>query len=154
MALLEILCTMVRSSSSVDSRLMIKDNLAEPGTITSSFTKFGKRTVNSWFSSIVLGLFVMTTFCFIPFTHFEFLNRLYGFSLCSNVSLLFNITLILLNYKNNFVYKNAESVVAERSSLPDASSGVSSRMWVRIPAVTLVSLSKTLNHNCFSPPRG
>ena len=45
------------------------------------------------------------------------------------------------------------SVVAERSSLPDSSSGVSSRMWVRIPAVTLVSLSKTLNHNCFSPPR-
>ena len=42
----------------------------------------------------------------------------------------------------------------ERSSLPDSSSGVSSRMWVRIPAVTLVSLSKTLNHNCFSPPRG
>ena len=32
--------------------------------------------------------------------------------------------------------------------------GVSSTMWVRIPAVTLVSLSKTLNHNCFSPPRG
>ena len=46
------------------------------------------------------------------------------------------------------------SVVAERSSLPDSSSGVSSRMWVRIPAVTLVSLSKTLNHNCFSSPRG
>ena len=46
------------------------------------------------------------------------------------------------------------SVVAERSSLPDSSSGVSSRMWVRITAVTLVSLSKTLNHNCFSPPRG
>ena len=46
------------------------------------------------------------------------------------------------------------SVVAERSSLPDSSSGVSNRMWVRIPAVTLVSLSKTLNHNCFSPPRG
>ena len=46
------------------------------------------------------------------------------------------------------------SVVAERSSLQDSSSGVSSRMWVRIPAVTLVSLSKTLNHNCFSPPRG
>ena len=45
-------------------------------------------------------------------------------------------------------------VVAERSSLPDSSSGVSSRMWVRIPAVTLVPLSKTLNHNCFSPPRG
>ena len=48
----------------------------------------------------------------------------------------------------------ANSTVAERSSLPDSSSGVSSRMWVRIPAVTLVSLSKTLNHNCFSPPRG
>ena len=46
------------------------------------------------------------------------------------------------------------SVVAERSSLPYSSSGVSNRMWVRIPAVTLVSLSKTLNHNCFSPPRG
>ena len=30
-------------------------------------------------------------------------------------------------------------VVAERSSLPDSSSGVSSRMWVRIPVVTLVS---------------
>ena len=39
-------------------------------------------------------------------------------------------------------------VVAERSSLPDSSSGVSSRMWVRIPVMTLVSLSKTLNHNC------
>ena len=48
----------------------------------------------------------------------------------------------------------SRGVVAERSSLPDSSSGVSSRMWVRIPAVTLVSLSKTLNHNCFSPPRG
>ena len=40
------------------------------------------------------------------------------------------------------------SYVAERSR-PDSSSGVSSRMWVRIPVVTLVSLSKTLNHNCF-----
>ena len=27
-------------------------------------------------------------------------------------------------------------------------------MWVRIPVVTLVSLSKTLNYSCFSPPRG
>ena len=43
------------------------------------------------------------------------------------------------------------SVVAERSSALDSSSGVA-RMWVRIPAwpvVALVSLSKTLNHNCF-----
>ena len=43
------------------------------------------------------------------------------------------------------------SVVAERSSALDSSSGVV-RMWVRIPAWTvaaLVSLSKTLNHNCF-----
>ena len=40
-------------------------------------------------------------------------------------------------------------VVAERSSLPGSSSGVSSRVWVRVPVVTLVSLSKTLNHNCF-----
>ena len=44
--------------------------------------------------------------------------------------------------------------MAERSSLPESSSGVSSRMWVRIPAVTLVSLSKTLNHNCFVLRRG
>ena len=43
------------------------------------------------------------------------------------------------------------SVVAERSSALDSSSGVV-RMWVRIPAwpvEMLVSLSKTLNHNCF-----
>ena len=43
-------------------------------------------------------------------------------------------------------------VVAERSSALDASSGVV-RMWVRIPdwpVAALVSLSKTLNHNCFA----
>ena len=43
------------------------------------------------------------------------------------------------------------SVVAERSRALDSSSGVV-RMWVRIPAwpvAALVSLSKTLNHNCF-----
>ncbi len=41
-------------------------------------------------------------------------------------------------------------VVAERSSSPDPSSGVfSSRVWVRIPVMTLVPLSKALNHNCF-----
>ena len=28
-----------------------------------------------------------------------------------------------------------------------------SRVWVRIPVVTLVSLSKTLNYNCFSPTK-
>ena len=40
-------------------------------------------------------------------------------------------------------------IVAERSSALDSSSGVA-RMWVRIPAwPALVSLSKTLNHNCF-----
>ena len=41
--------------------------------------------------------------------------------------------------------------VAERSSALDSSSGVV-RMWVRIaawPVAALVSLSKTLNHNCF-----
>ena len=41
--------------------------------------------------------------------------------------------------------------MAERSSALDSSSGVV-RMWVRIPAwpvVALVSLSKTLDHNCF-----
>ena len=43
------------------------------------------------------------------------------------------------------------SVVAERSGALDSSSGVVS-MWVRIlacPVAALVSLSKTLNHNCF-----
>ena len=41
--------------------------------------------------------------------------------------------------------------MAERSSALDSSPGVV-RMWVRIPAwpvATLVSLSKTLKHNCF-----
>ena len=41
--------------------------------------------------------------------------------------------------------------MAERSSTLDSSSDVV-RMWVQIPAwpvVALVSLSKTLNHNCF-----
>ena len=48
-------------------------------------------------------------------------------------------------------FNHPRSVVAERSSALDSSSGVV-RMWVRIPAwpvVALVSLSKTLNHNCF-----
>ena len=48
------------------------------------------------------------------------------------------------------------SAVAERSSALDSRSGVV-RMWVRIlawpvaarPVAALVSLSKTLNHNCF-----
>ena len=43
------------------------------------------------------------------------------------------------------------SVVAERSGALDLSPGVV-RMWVRIPAcpvAALVSLSKTLHHNCF-----
>ena len=66
--------------------------------------------------------------------------------------LLLDQIINLWNY--DVVHKKMRSVVAERSSLPDSSSGVSNRMWVRIPAVTLVSLSKTLNHNCFSPPRG
>ena len=41
--------------------------------------------------------------------------------------------------------------MAERSSALDSSSGVV-RMWVQIPAwlvAALVSLSKTMNHNCF-----
>ena len=38
--------------------------------------------------------------------------------------------------------------MAERFSALDSSSGVV-RMWVRIPAAALVSLSKTLDHNCF-----
>ena len=43
------------------------------------------------------------------------------------------------------------SVMAEQSSALDSSSGVV-RMWVQIPAwpvAAFVSLSKTLNHNCF-----
>ena len=61
------------------------------------------------------------------------------------------VFILVILYIQKYLYWG---VVAERSSLPDSSSGVSSRMWVQIPAVTLVSLSKTLNHNCFSPPRG
>ena len=38
--------------------------------------------------------------------------------------------------------------MAERSSALDSSCGVA-RMWVRIPAAALVSLSKTLNRYCF-----
>ena len=38
--------------------------------------------------------------------------------------------------------------MAERSSALDSSPGVV-RMWVRIPVAALVSLSKTLDHNCF-----
>ena len=41
------------------------------------------------------------------------------------------------------------SVVAVRSSALDSISSGVVRMWVRIPAASLVSLSKTLNHNCF-----
>ena len=57
------------------------------------------------------------------------------------------------NRYNRQLYQSKCVVAERRSSLPDSSSGVSSRMWVRIPAVTLVSLSKTLYHNCFSSPR-
>ena len=55
----------------------------------------------------------------------------------------------LVDNRHIFGWLSRWGVVAERSSLLDSSSGVSSRMWVRIPVVTLVSLSKTLNHNCF-----
>ena len=50
-----------------------------------------------------------------------------------------------------YMYINPRCVVAERSSALDSSSGVV-RMWVRIPAwpvAALVSLSNTLNPNCF-----
>ena len=64
-------------------------------------------------------------------------------------------TLIITKQKQNslmFMFSIKKwSVVAERSSALDSSSGVA-RMWVRIPAwpvAALVSLSKTLNHNCF-----
>ena len=41
------------------------------------------------------------------------------------------------------------------SALDLSTDGWVVRMWVRIPTATVVlmSLSKTLNHNCFSPPR-
>ena len=52
----------------------------------------------------------------------------------------------------SILYKNQKKhVVAERSSALNVSSGVV-RTWVRIPTwpvAALVSLSKTLNHNCF-----
>ena len=56
---------------------------------------------------------------------------------------------MLLQVYTFYLWIKIGGVMAERSSLLDSSSGVSSRMWVRIPVVTLVSLSKTLNHNCF-----
>ena len=51
---------------------------------------------------------------------------------------------------------NSWSAMVERFSALDlCSDGRVVRMWVRILAATvvLVSLSKTLYHNCFSPPR-
>ena len=64
-------------------------------------------------------------------------------------------SLLSLNHDGPYTLNNQQvkvwSVVAERSSALDSSSGVV-RMWVRIPAwlvAALVSLSKTLNHNCF-----
>ena len=56
-----------------------------------------------------------------------------------------------LKQADNHSLISASSVVAERCSALDSSSGVV-RMWVRIPAwpvAALVSLSKILNHNCF-----
>ena len=38
---------------------------------------------------------------------------------------------------------------------PNSSYGILfSRVWVRVPVMTLMSLSKTRNYNCFSPPTG
>ncbi len=46
-------------------------------------------------------------------------------------------------------------VVTECFSASDSSSGgVVIRVWVQIPAMTLVSLSNTLNCNCFFKPKG
>ena len=45
--------------------------------------------------------------------------------------------------------------MVERIRAQNSSPGVSvSRVWVRVPVVTLVSLSKTLHYSCFSPPGG
>ena len=77
---------------------------------------------------------------------------------CSKCVNLFVDNSVLTVRQNGHAWSLEPSMVTSMGvswpSLPDSSSGVSSRMWVRIPAVTLVSLSKTLNHNCFSPPRG
>ncbi len=40
------------------------------------------------------------------------------------------------------------------SELDSSSGGRVIRVWVRIPVMTLVSLSKPLYYNCFSSPRG
>ena len=86
---------------------------------------------------------------------FQLVCFLHSSLMSLGVDILMHNTSTCIWYKTqSYMYMLLWSVVAERSSLPDSSSGVSSRMWVRIPAVTLVSLSKTLNHNCFSPPRG
>ena len=57
----------------------------------------------------------------------------------------------MLEYSVFLGYQISWNVVAERSSALDSSSGVV-RMWVRTPAwpvAAVVSLSKTLNRNCF-----
>ena len=70
-------------------------------------------------------------------------------SYCTTILII--ITLTIVSFYICFPLPQVWSVVAERSSALDSSSGVA-RMWVRIPAwpvAMLVSLSKTLNHNCF-----
>ena len=59
-----------------------------------------------------------------------------------------------MKFKKNY-FLNLPTRVAERFSALDlCSDGRVVRMWVRIPAATVVlmSLSKTLYHNWFSPP--
>ena len=65
--------------------------------------------------------------------------------------LLYFITSVLMLSYMLYNYYLEWSVVAERFSALDSSSCVV-KMWVRIsawPVAVLVSLSKTLNHNCF-----
>ena len=64
---------------------------------------------------------------------------------------LSNTQVLVKSFVHILEHSNESSVVAERSRALDSSSSVV-RMWVRIPAwpvAALVSLSTTLNHNCF-----
>ena len=109
-----------------------------------------------WTTSLTEGCFTLLQRVseFLPSIHCISSKLLFNPIERNRSFLEFQLKAKIKSLKKKVSARIAWSVVAERSSLPYSSSGVSSRMWVRIPAVTLVSLSKTLNHNCFSPPRG
>ena len=76
--------TTVLLASSLFS-VIVKANLAVPGTITSSLPRLGNRTSSCWFWSMLLGLLVMTTDCRTPLTPRGLRRERYGLSLRPNL---------------------------------------------------------------------